>query len=334
MPLEDAAPAADPAVQPGAPDAPPLAAGAPSAPAAPLADTAAAPPADAASHSDTSATPATPPADGAASARKSAVDVLADEFADVEELQKDGWYEDLKPETLRGLDTVSRRFLHNLRLDFKQKLAGLETKQAEADRALETRKAALDRAEADLVRRQAEFAAVFDSPAARASMKPPEGPPPDPLTPEGQKALIDRQVREAYIAQNAPVLQAASEIRQKAAYLELVERHPEMKEDAFKKDVHALWKARKDAGTPLHPEDAIRLIKADRLAAAHAEKQETERQARAAAAKHVQRATQGGAGNLGIVPPELLKPGRAGDLARYLRDNPQAHAAVRRQLGR
>ena len=159
----------------------------------------------------------------------------------------------------------------------------------------------------------------------------------DSITPEGMQQRIDKGVAEAMKEFQRPITAAATRAQQMESYYDFVEKHPQMKTPAFKKEVRQFMESRRDGGAPITVEDAYTHVDRQRLLRAEAARATSEREARAKSARKVSRATVSAQPDSGEpVPNWVTKKGYKGvrgDQARirYLMDNPKALEKLRAQ---
>ena len=250
-------------------------------------------------------------------------DPLTSELPEVEELQQDGFYEDLTADHIKDLPPVARRMLHNFRVAYEKNNAKLkeilETRQAETSQ----RQQKLEQMERDFARRQAEFYALVDDPKVRETLEVPEEDLPDALSPEGIQARIDRGIAQGMQRVLNPLHDAANKRMRESAYLDFVDKHPEMRDATFKKEVITLVRARQEAGENMSTQDAYQLVKAQQVLAKQQVRKAQEQRARANAARRVSRTTASGSpGNEGI-PADVKRKGAVA-IAQWLKTNPEA----------
>lgn len=254
------------------------------------------------------------------------LDTELGELDDVEELKLDDYYKNIKPEHIRELPVVAKQILHNIRRHHKMELAEIgkefEGVRNEIDEAWDD----LKRRETEFAQRQAEFAAVLDSPEVQKHMKAPEGELPDPYTEEGLQARIDKGVTERIKGIFDPFKQEAESLRRQAAYRDFVETHPEMRDPTFQDRVSTLVRERKDTGRPITTQDAYRLVKLEDIEAEQQRIMSQQQAARASSARHVARTTSSGAPAAHEIPPEAKKD--IVELYNWLRANPEAKARI------
>ena len=120
-----------------------------------------------------------------------------------------------------------------------------------------------------------------------------------------------------------PLHDAANKRMRESAYLDFVDKHPEMRDATFKKEVITLVRARQEAGENMSTQDAYQLVKAQQVLAKQQVRQAQEQRARANAARRVSRTTASGSpGNEGI-PADVKRKGAVA-IAQWLKTNPEA----------
>jgi hypothetical protein len=157
----------------------------------------------------------------------------------------------------------------------------------------------------------------------------------DPLTEEGMKNRVNKQVATAMREFQRPITEAAHKAQQMAAYNDFVEGHPKMQDRGFKREVRELMSKRQSAQQPVSLEDAYALTERRRLLDSERTRVQTERKARQQSSRQVGRKTQSGQPDPGDpVPDWVTKKGYQGVRGyqariRYLRDNPKALERLR-----
>ena len=249
-------------------------------------------------------------------------------FSDIEdqELSTDAFYENINEQDIKDLPTVARRMLHNFRVSYKNHKNELDSSHQKRVEQYQKREQQIQSLERDFARRQAEFASVIDDPRIKEALKTPEGELPDLMSEEGIQAHINRGIAEAVSSVFSPMQQVSEEQRQKSRYLDFLEAHPEMKDDGFKTQVAELVANRQNTDAPLSTQDAYDLVVARNMIAQERKKKETQRRARAQAARQVQRSSVSGAPGVAEIPPDVKKQGAA-SIAAWLQSNPEAAKA-------
>ena len=249
-------------------------------------------------------------------------------FSDIEdqELSTDAFYENINEQDIKDLPTVARRMLHNFRVSYKNHKNELDSSHQKRVEQYQKREQQIQSLERDFARRQAEFASVIDDPRIKEALKTPEGELPDLMSEEGIQAHINRGIAEAVSSVFSPMQQVSEEQRQKSRYLDFLEAHPEMKDDGFKTQVAELVANRQNTDAPLSTQDAYDLVVARNMIAQERKKKETQRRARAQAARQVQRSSVSGSPGVAEIPPDVKKQGAA-SIAAWLQSNPEAAKA-------
>jgi len=248
---------------------------------------------------------------------------LDDALSDIEELEHDGFYEKIDESHLKDLPPVARRILHNFRVDRKQQQERHTTEMQNMLAKIEERERALAQSERDFAKRQSEFASLVDDPEVQKLLTEPEGELPDVFTEQGVEARIQRGIAKGMQAVLEPMKAAADVKARENAYLEFLDKHPEMRDAGFKKEVAGLVRQRGDSGIPVSTQDAYQLVKARRVMAQQQARAAQEQRARQQSARRVGRAVSGGNPSNGEVPPEVMKQG-APAILQWLKANPEA----------
>lgn len=259
--------------------------------------------------------------------------VAEEALGGVTETELPGYVKQLTAGHIDELPTAAKQILRDAMLAKQRAEAQAlnATKAAEAN--LVQQRQQIEEQERAFARRQAAFAALADSPEVRKLLQQPEDNLPDPYTPEGIEARIKLQTAKTVQAFFEPIQQDAQMRAKEAAYLDFVAAHPEMKDDAFKKEVNALLVERRNAQAPITTPDAYEIIKGRRAAAEATLKRNREIAARRASAERVGRTTAGSSPGNEPIPQAILKRGAAA-VAEYLENNPSALRAARAQYGR
>mgnify|MGYP003143273573 CR=1 FL=1 len=248
---------------------------------------------------------------------------LTSELPEIDELKHDGFYEDLTAEHIEELPTVAKRMLHNFRVAYEKNRKEYESAITKKDEEVSSRQSKLNEMERDFARRQAEFYALIDDPKVKETLQTPEGELPDPMTAEGIQARINKGVAEGLTRVLNPLHEAAETRMRESAYLDFVEKHPEMRDKTFKGEVIKLVRGRKEVGAPVSTQDAYQIVKARQVLAHQQARKAQEQRARAQASRRVSRATASGSpGDEGI--PANVKRRGAVAIAQWLKNNPEA----------
>lgn len=248
---------------------------------------------------------------------------LDDALSDIEELEHDGFYEKIDEGHLKDLPPVARRILHNFRVDRKQQGERHTTEMQGLMSKIEDRERRLATSERDFAKRQSEFASLVDDPEVQKLLTEPEGELPDVFTEQGVEARIQRGIARGMQAVLEPMKAAADVKARENSYLEFLDRHPEMRDTTFKKEVAGLVRQRGESGIPVSTQDAYQLIKARRVMAQQQARASQEMRARQQSARRIGRAVSGGNPSNGDVPPDVKKQG-APAILQWLQANPEA----------
>lgn len=250
-------------------------------------------------------------------------DPLTSELPEIEEMEQDGFYEDLTPDHIKDLPPVARRMLHNFRVAYEKNNAKLEEAITAKEKQSSERQHKLEQMERDFARRQAEFYALVDDPTVKETLKISEEDLPDPLSPEGIQARIDRGIAQGMQRVLNPLHDAANKRMKESAYLDFIDQHPDMRNPTFKTEVINLVRARREGGDNMTTQDAYQLVKAQQVLAKQQARQAQEQRARAGAARRVSRTSASGSpGNEGV-PTDVTRKG-ANAIRLWLENNPEA----------
>ena len=265
------------------------------------------------------------------SSTHSSFSALDDVLSDIEELEHDGFYEKIDEGHLKDLPPVARRILHNFRVDRKQQsnkhhkeMQGLMTRVEERERRLSN-------SEREFSKRQSEFASLVEDPEVQKILSSPEGSLPDVFTEEGVEARIQRGIARGMSAILEPMKNAADVKARENNFLEFIDKHPEMKSDAFKKEVVKMVRSRAESGTPISTQDSYQLVKARRVMAQQQARSAQEQRARQQSARRIGRAVSGGNPSNQEIPPDVKKQG-AYAISQWLAANPEAARAISRSI--
>jgi len=159
----------------------------------------------------------------------------------------------------------------------------------------------------------------------------------DPFSEKGLNQRISKGVVSAMREFQTPIREAAEKAQRMASYQDFIDRHPEMKDPGFKKEVRQMMTSRREAGNPVSLDDAFNLVDRQRMLAVKQAREEKERTARAKSARRVARATNSSKSDGGDPVPKWVTKngykGARGNVARirYLQDNPKALERLRQQ---
>ena len=253
------------------------------------------------------------------------------ELGEIEELQHDGFYDKVDESHIKDLPPTARRILHNFRVDRKLAQERHDNELQELQTKIESRENNLAEMEREFAKRQAEFANLIEDPEVQKLLSEPEGDLPDIFTEEGVEARIQRGIAKGMSAILEPMKNAADVKARENNYLEFVNKHPEMKDAAFKKDVANLVRSRAEDGIPLSTEDAYQITKARRVMAQQQARAAQEQRARQQSARRIGRAVSGGNPSNGEIPPEVKKKG-AFAISQWLAANPEAARKIQQSF--
>ena len=253
----------------------------------------------------------------------SSFSALDAELGVLEELQHDGFYEKINEDHIKDLPPTARRILHNFRVDRKLAQDKHVSEMEELRAAIEKREQGLSDMEREFSKRQAEFANLVEDPEVQKLLSEPDGEMPDIFTEEGVEARIQRGIAKGMSAILEPMKHAADIKARENNYLEFVDKHPEMRDASFKKDVAGLVRSRAEDGIPLSTQDAYQIVKARRVMAQQQARAAQEQRARQQSSRRIGRAVSGGNPSSGEIPPDIKKKG-AYAISQWLAANPEA----------
>ena len=253
------------------------------------------------------------------------------ELGDLEELKHDGFYDKIDESHIKDLPSTARRILHNFRVDRKMQESRHAKEMGELKTSVEERERNLMQLERDFARRQAEFSAVLQDPKVRDVLNRPNDELPDLFSEEGIHARIERGIAQGLQRVLEPMQQASAAKSQQSAYLDFIEKHPEMRDASFKKDMAGLVRTRQEGGTPISTQDAYQIVKARRVLAKQQARSAKETKARQESARNIRSASSSGSPSKSTIPPEVKKRG-ATAIAKWLQSNPEAARAIRSRL--
>lgn len=253
------------------------------------------------------------------------------ELGELEELQHDGFYDKITEEHIKDLPPTARRILHNFRVDRKLAQEKHVSEMEELKTAIEKREQLLSDMERDFSKRQSEFASLVEDPEVQQLLSEPEGELPDIFTEEGVEARIQRGIAKGMSAILEPMKHAADVKARESNYLDFVDKHPEMRDVSFKKDVAGLVRSRAEDGIPLSTQDAYQIVKARRVMAQQQARQAHEQRARQQSARRIGRAVSGGNPSNGEIPPDIKSKG-AYAISQWLAANPEAARKIQQSL--
>ena len=252
-------------------------------------------------------------------------------LSDIEELEHDGFYNKIDERHLKELPPVARRILHNFRVDRKQQKEHHQSEITNLMTKIEERERTLASSERDFAKRQSEFASLVDDPEVQKLLVEPDGDLPDVFTEQGVEARIQRGIAKGMQAILEPMKAAADVKARENSYLEFVDKHPEMRDASFKKEVASLVRNRVDHGAPVSTQDAYQLVKARRVMAQQQARAAQEQRARQQSARRIGRAVSGGNPSSGEIPPDIKKKG-AYAISQWLAANPEAARKISQSL--
>lgn len=256
---------------------------------------------------------------------------LDDALSDIEELEHDGFYDKIDEGHLKELPPVARRILHNFRVDRKKQAEKHHQDMQAIMSRVEDRERRLSDSEREFSKRQSEFASLVEDPEVQKILASPDGELPDIFTEEGVEARIQRGIAKGMSAILEPMKNAADVKARENQYLEFLDKHPQMRDEKFKKEVAVLVRSRGDKGIPLSTQDAYQIVTARRISAKQQIRVQQEQRARQQSARRIGRNTHGGNPSSHEVPADIQKQG-AFAIATWLKANPEAAVKISRSI--
>ncbi len=260
--------------------------------------------------------------------------LLDGEFPDLEELEFDGFYPNLEEKHLQKMDSYSKRIMHNLRVEWKKAISGLEDYKTGLDKGHDERTRSLAERERQLAMESQRLHAWITDPQVKAALTPPEiGDDVDPLSDEGRKAEIRREVVETVGATLKPMEDSFGKIAQQTTLLNFYHTHPEANDLEFKGEMAAYIREMNAGGAKIGLDTAYEVVKGRRLVKEADTKKAGALAARQRSGQRVgKRTTQSQPGNEGV-PKEVKKKG-AYAVVQWLQKHPKARARIERERGR
>lgn len=231
----------------------------------------------------------------------------------------------LTPDLIRELPAPARNLVRTTLLAKRKLEAAWTAKDAAKDKAVAERESAVVKKEAELLRKQAEFAALWDDPKIKEVLAKADADLPDPLTPEGQAALVDKKVAEGLKRIAGPVVETQAKLRQQAAWMEFREANPEMKDEKVQAEILTIVQSEK-VTTP----QALEMWRGRKAATEAANRRAVEMKRRQEAAARMGRSTVHGNPDNEPIPADVRKRGPAA-VYDYLEANPAARRLVEAQ---
>tara|TARA_R110002020_G_scaffold3855_11_gene17041 strand:+ start:6638 stop:7642 length:1005 start_codon:yes stop_codon:yes gene_type:complete len=270
-------------------------------------------------------------------------DRLADALGALPDEPNERLLENIDEKTIEKMPVEAKVMLRHLLSDRLREMDRNKAAQAAAQESLKKHKQQLDEDARALVSSRAKMAQVFQNEELQGLLKKgdvAEKDLPDPFTPEGIQARIDRATAQGLQRFIEPITASANRAQAESKYNDFVASHPKMMDTAFKSAVVNLIRDRKTAGVPIPLKDAHDLVEHQRLVRDAKVKRDKERARRAESARKINRASvSSDPDNGSIIPTWVTKKGykgRRGAAATYLflKDNPKIHAQIKKTQGR
>ena len=274
---------------------------------------------------------------------QSRFDRLADALGALPDDPNERLLDSITDKSIEKMPVEAKVMLRHILSDRLREMDRNKAAQAAAQESLKRHKQKLDEDAKALITSRAKMAQVFQNEDLQQLLKRgdvPEKDLPDPFTPEGIQARIDRATAQGLQRFIEPITASANRAQAESKYNDFVTTHPKMMDAKFKSHVVSLIRDRKTAGVPIALEDAHDLVAHQRLARGAQVKREKERVRRAESARKINRASvSSDPDNGSIIPTWVTKKGykgRRGAAATYLflKDNPKIHAQIKKTQGR
>ena len=255
-------------------------------------------------------------------------DRLADALGALPDEPNERLLENIDEKTIEKMPVEAKVMLRHLLSDRLREMDRNKAAQAAAQESLKKHKQQLDEDARALVSSRAKLAQVFQNEELQGLLKKgdvAEKDLPDPFTPEGIQARIDRATAQGLQRFIEPITASANRAQAESKYNDFVVN---------------LIRDRKTAGVPIPLKDAHDLVEHQRLVRDAKVKRDKERARRAESARKINRASvSSDPDNGSIIPTWVTKKGykgRRGAAATYLflKDNPKIHAQIKKTQGR
>ena len=270
-------------------------------------------------------------------------DRLADALGSLPDEPNERLLENIDEKTIEKMPVEAKVMLRHLLSDRLREMDRNKAAQAAAQESLKKHKQQLEEEAKELVASRAKMAKVFQNEELQGLLKKgdvAEKDLPDPFTPEGIQARIDRATAQGLQRFIEPITASAKRAQAESKYNDFVASHPKIMDAGFKSAVVNLIRDRKTAGVPIPLKDAHDLVEHQRLVRDAKVKRDKERARRAESARKINRASvSSDPDNGSIIPTWVTKKGykgRRGAAATYLflKDNPKIHAQIKKTQGR
>ena len=270
-------------------------------------------------------------------------DRLADALGDLPDAPNDRLLDQIDEKTIEKLPVEAKVMMRHMLADRLREMERNKAAQAALQDSYKTKEEKLHKEAREVIESRAKMAKVFQNQELQELLKKgnvPESKRPDPFTPEGIQARIDKAAAEGLQRFIEPITASEKKAQAESKYNDFVSSHPKMNDKRFKAQVVSLIRERKSNGTPMALKDAHDLVEHQNMVSEAKTKRQRERSRRAESARKISRSGVSSDPDNGSLIPDWVSSkgykGRRGAAATYLflKDNPKIHAQVKKSQGR
>ena len=278
-----------------------------------------------------------------ATGQPSRFDRLADALGDLPDAPNDRLLDQIDEKTIEKLPVEAKVMMRHMLADRLREMERNKAAQEALQSEYKTKEQKLHKEAREVIESRAKMAKIFQNKELQDLLRKgqvPEEKMPDPFTPEGIQARIDKAAAEGLQRFIEPITASAKRAQSEAKYNDFVSNHPKMNDKRFKAQVVSLIRERKENGTPMALKDAHDLVEHQNMVNEAKAKRKRERTRRAESARKISRSGVSSAPDNGSLIPDWVSTkgykGRRGAAATYLflKDNPKIHAQVKKSQGR
>ena len=265
-------------------------------------------------------------------------DRLADALGDLPDAPNDRLLDQIDEKTIEKLPVEAKVMMRHMLADRLREMERNKAAQQALQEQYKSKEQKLHQEAREVIESRAKMAKVFQNKELQELLKKgqvPEEKMPDPFTPEGIQARIDKAAAEGLQRFIEPITASAKRAQSESKYNDFVSNHPKMNDKKFKAQVVSLIRERKANGTPMALKDAHDLVEHQNMVIAAKTKRRRERTRRAESARKISRSSVSSDPDNGSLIPDWVSTkgykGRRGAAATYLflKDNPKIHAPVK-----
>ena len=270
-------------------------------------------------------------------------DNLSKALGDLPDEPSEKLLESITDKHVETLPTEAKVMLKHILSERKREQERNKAAQEVAKQGIENERKKLHAEARELIRNRAKLSQIFTSDEVKnllSKAKKTDRELPDPYTPEGMQARIEREAAKNFQQFIDPITKSAQRAQAESAYNDFVVTHPKMENKKFKSAVAQIVKSRKAAGVPVTLSDAHDLVEHQWMVQESKNRKEKERRRRAESSRKISRTSVSSDPSNGPDIPEWVATkgykGRRGAAAKYLflKDNPKIHARVKAKQGR